>query len=331
MSLSKMQDDFFIELIADIFNEYSIVENSLGTIYLKHFNQIRTTSNLSRKKIYVEAARKRGLPSEQDALDYLVKEEMWDLEKEQLIQDKTKFLENLKKSTSKILLPSQREKHKELIQFEEKNLRDISLERAELIGLTAEKYAEKKVNRDFFESIAYFDVDFKNPVLHNLEYDNRETERIINEVQDDFFNKFRDANISKAALSNAYSPYLSFSENPYEIYGKPLKDMSSFQLKLSSYGKTFLSIFKNTSKEIPENIAKDPELLIEFAEAQRNDKRTATKKSNENDGGSAIFGASSTDIQAIKTETEDAITLDEALKQSGGSMNMKDLMKMHGV
>ena len=107
-------------------------------------------------------------------------------------------------------MPSQREKHKELIQFEEKNLRDISLERAELIGLTAEKYAEKKVNRDFFESIAYFDVDFKNPVLHNLEYDNRETERIINEVQDDFFNKFRDANISKAALSNAYSPYLSF-------------------------------------------------------------------------------------------------------------------------
>ena len=108
-----MQDDFFIELIADIFNEYSIVENSLGTIYLKHFNQIRTTSNLSRKKIYVEAARKRGLASEKDALDYLIKEDMWDLEKEQLIQDKTKFLENLKKSTSKNLLPSQREKHKE--------------------------------------------------------------------------------------------------------------------------------------------------------------------------------------------------------------------------
>ena len=42
----------------------------------------------------MEAARK-GLPSEQDALDYLVKEEMWDLEKK-LIQDKTKFLENLK-------------------------------------------------------------------------------------------------------------------------------------------------------------------------------------------------------------------------------------------
>ena len=97
MSLSKMQDDFFIELIADIFNEYSIVENSLGTIYLKHFNQIRTTSNLSRKKIYVEAARKRGLPSEQDALDYLVKEEMWDLEKGKTYSRQNKILRKFKK------------------------------------------------------------------------------------------------------------------------------------------------------------------------------------------------------------------------------------------
>ena len=116
------------------------------------------------------------------------------------------------------------------------------------------------------------------------------------------------------------------------IFGKPLKDLSNFQLRLCSFGRTFLSVFKNSPKEIPEYIAKDPELLLEFAESLRNERKGSDKKASQGDGGSVMFGATKSDIEAVKKENEDAVTLDEALNKEGKSgLNMQDLMKMHGV
>ena len=57
---------------------------------------------------------------------------------------------------------------------------------------------------------------------------------------------------------------MSYCENVHDMYGKPIKDLSAFELKLLTYARTFLSIFKNATKEIPNHVAKDPELLLDF-------------------------------------------------------------------
>jgi hypothetical protein len=327
-----MQDDLSLSIIVEIFNECTEVNSSYGILYLRHFSQVETSTNLLKKSRYIEAARKKGLPTEKEALDFLLKEGMWEKEQEEEIKKKKEFVENLKTGLSKLQLPSAREKHKELIKEEENKFKKMSFDRSALIGLTAETYADKVVNRDFFESIAYFDRDFREPVLKNISYDAKETELEITKIQEEFFKKFSEKNISTAVLSPAYSAYLPFSEDIMSIFGKPLKDLSNFQLRLCSFGRTFLNIFKNSPKEIPEYIAKDPELLLEFAESLRNERKGSDKKASQGDGGSVMFGATKADIEAVKKEHEDAVTLDEALNKEGKSgLNMQDLMKMHGV
>ena len=129
-------------------------------------------------------------------------------------------------------------------------------------------------------------------------------------------------------LSNAYSPYLPFSESVIDIYGKPLRDLTAFQVKTVSYARSFLNIFKNAQEEIPEHVAKDPELLMDFSQS----KKTSVKnKGSENEGGTTYLGATQEDIEKIKAEDENAVVLSEEIEKQGGALNMKQMMKLHGV
>jgi hypothetical protein len=98
---------------------------------------------------------------------------------------------------------------------------------------------------------------------------------------------------------------------------------------LISFGRYFLNIFKNSQKEIPENVAKDPELLVNFYQNQKTERPQT--KSQHGEGGSAYFGANEEDIETLKSDNERAVNLSEEVKKRGGSLNMQEMMKLHGV
>jgi len=335
MSSSKTQTQNYdySEIISDIFNEVTITESSIGTIYLKHFGQLETKTLLSRKREFIQEAEAKGILSNEQSVELLIKDGMWSQEKEDTIKEKTEFTDGLKKSLAKIKLPSQAEQQKKLIDLEEKRLDDLRKEKKELIGITSEEYADKKINRLFFDNICFFDRDFKKPISERLEYSDISTEVELSNIQNDFFKKFSDENISKAVLSESYGSFLPFAENVLDIFGKPLKDMTSFQLKMAGFGRSFLTVFKNATKEIPDYVARDPEALIQWAQNQRQDsKNNAGSGASQNpDKAEAVFGATKEDIEKIKSEDETAVTLDDALKKHGGNLNMQQLMEMHGV
>ena len=110
-----MDQNDLADLIVEIFDGVTVLSSSFGPIYIKHFHQLDTRKMLSQRNVYLDEAKKRGLISEKDALDALIKDEMWDWESENEIQKKITFIENLKKSTSKINIPSKRESHQKLI------------------------------------------------------------------------------------------------------------------------------------------------------------------------------------------------------------------------
>jgi len=325
-----MDQNDLADLIVEIFDGVTVLNSSFGPIYVKHFHQLDTRKILSQRDIYLEQAKKRGLILEKDALDSLIKDEMWDLESENEIQKKITFIENLKKSTSKINIPSKRENHRKLIENEKNKLAELSFERESLLGLTAEKYVDKKVNKEFFESLVFDGPDLKNRVFDSIDYSERKKLSELSEMESVFFKRMSEKNISTAVLSPFYSPYLAYSEDPMGLFGIPLKDLTAFQLKMLTYARSFLNIFKNSQKEIPESIAKDPELLMSHYEAQKNNAQPKGRGS-EGDGGSTYFGANKDDIEQMKAEDEDAVDLSKAVEDSGGSMNMQDLMKLHGI
>ena len=69
--------------------------------------------------------------------------------------------------------------------------------------------------------------------------------------------------------------------------------------------------------------------MVSFYESQREDSKGNSAKSGV--GGSTHFGATKEDIDAIKADDEDAVDLSEEIKKRGGSLNMKQMMELHGV
>ena len=323
-----MDNDDLADIIVEIFDGFSVLDSSLGPIYIKHFHQLDTRKILGKRKLYIAQAEERGLMTENSILKMLFQDGMWDDKSEKEIQEKKKFIENLKNSISKIVLPSKRKEHKKLIDLEISKLNALSLEREKLIGLTAEKYAERKVNKEFFESLLFLDDAFKTSPFEDLDYQDIETAKELTDLEGKFFNRMNDENISKAVLSPFFSPYMPYSEDVLNMFGEPLKNLTAFQLKMISYARSFLNIFKNSQKEIPDHIAKDPDLLIDFYNSQKTENNAKNK--GESDA-TTYFGANRNDIEQLKNDDQEAIILTDEIKKKGGSLNMKDMMDLHGL
>ena len=323
-----MDNDDLADIIVEVFDGFSILDSSLGPIYIKHFHQLDTRKILGKRKLYIAKAEERGLSTEKSILKMLIEDDMWDDESEKEIQDKKKFIENLKNSLSKILLPSKKKEHTKLIDLEINKLNTLSFEREKLIGLTAEKYAERKVNKDFFESLLFLDEEFKTSPFDDLDYQDIETAKELADLEGQFFDRMNDGNISKAVLSPFFGPYMPYSEDVLNMFGEPLKNLTAFQLKMISYSRSFLNIFKNSQKDIPDHVAKDPDLLIDFYNSQKTENKG---KNNGEADATTYFGADKDDIQQLKAEDQDAITLGDAIKKKGGSLNMKDMVELHGL
>lgn len=324
-----MSNDRNLEIVSEILQGLTVVRGSFGSLYLKHLSQFEQREVLSQSKIFEKEGLSKGLPSEKQGLQGIIDQEMWSLENENLIKNLKKEIDDLQLSSSQVLLPSQQKKFLDQSKEKEKELLSLESEKSQLIGLTSEKYARNQVQKTIVNKILFYDRDFKNSVYENLYLNENMKEAELFKLQKDFFEKFEDSNISQAVLSDYFSMYLPFCEDVMGVFGKPLADLTSYQLKLISFGRYFLNIFKNSQKEIPDNIAKDPELLISFYQNQRNERSKTKAQSSE--GGSAYFGASKEDIEDIKSNDERAIDLNEEVKKKGGSLNMEQMMKLHGV
>jgi len=325
-----MQTDENLQVISEILQGFSVKKTSFGLVYFKHISQNVQREILSQAGIIESDAKEKGLPFEKEAIEDLIDQEMWTLDQEKSISDLGTQIESIKKVMVQLNLPSKRKKaEKKLIELQN-NLKKLESEKQQLMGLTIEKFVSNKLQRLTIEKVLFYDKNFKKSVYDNIYANDRKKEIVVMQTQGEFLSEFSDKNISKAVLSEHFSAYLPYCEDPYGIFGKPLKDLTSYQLRLISYGRYYLSIFKNCTKKIPENIAKDPELLVNFYESSREDgKNSGQAKSGS--GGSTHFGATKSDIEAIKGDNEDVVDLAKEMEKRGGSLNMKQMMELHGV
>jgi hypothetical protein len=326
-----MSDDELSDLIIEIFKGVTVTECSFGNLYFKHFDNLNSRDIFSNKPKFIKEAISKGLETESESLKRIIEDCFWTNEEEKDLQEKEKFVSRIKDGLKKIKIPSKREQHKKYIKLEEDKVLKKRNERKSLIGLTAEIFAENKINKLFFDSVTFIDEKLTIPALKEIGYDEIEKEREIYSKQQEFFKKFDDVNISKAALCPFYSPYLAFAEDPFAIYGKSLIDLTTFQMRLTSYSRTFLNIFKNSQKTIPEYVMKDPELLVEFWEAQREGSNKKPSRATEGSGGTTHFGANQQDLQNIAESDEDVVSLSKEIKNKGGKLTMEQMMKLHGV
>ena len=323
-----MKKDFYIDIQNEIFEGFTRFDFKGQAVFFRHFNFKDQGVLHSSFDKYHQKAVKRGIQEEKDVLEKLAEDGTWTKDDEAMISEKESYLENLEKSKSKIILPSHRESHQELINKEKISLMELRMKRKDLIGKTASEYAHNRSNEDFLRNLLYKDECLKHLMFSDQDFEEIDPDD-LQSLLNQYYNtigKFNDSTIQKMVLEDQFSLFLAHCEKPHDFFGKPLINFSVFQLKTIAYGRMFLNIFQNVDK-IPDSIRKDPDALISFAESSRNkDKMTKNIKDN---SATAVFGAKKEDLEFVDSEAKQ-VSLGDLLKKNGGQLNMEQMMEVMG-
>ena len=320
------------KIFRDVVRGFSTTTLEEDFVYIKHLTPHDQVELEEIEEKYFNIALRKGVPTQEDMLAYLKDEGQWTDKDEKFIQDKELFLENLRKAKAKLVLKREIDKQAALIDKEQKLLDDKQIQKIGLIGNTCEKYAKDRLN-DFYMIKSFFADDKLQEPLFNEdkfdELDNHDIKKVVYKYNQ-IFEGFSEENIQYTILEDFYNPYLSFAEDSMQFYGKAFCDLTYNQIRLIVYTRVFKNIF-DMNENIPESIRKDPAKLLEFGSSSKEEKDKAKDKLTQGDGGTLV-GAKQEDYDYLGVEKPtNAISLHEEAKKKGGTLNMEDLMKLHGV
>jgi hypothetical protein len=318
----------------DIALGFSISYYKDQAVFIKHLGHLDQVDLDDRRLEFLEKARKRGVPSEKEVLSILFEEGDWSEQDEKQIKDEQNFIDQLIHNKSGLYLQSQLDNQDKLIEEAREKLAKKLKQKESLLGNTAETYADKRCFDLYIINSLFHDKKFARKYFTQESYDDLSSSELndISAIYSQIFKGFEDLEVQKLVLEDFYSAFMSMCENPTDFFGKPGCQLSHYQIKLFSYTKMFKSIF-SSGEEIPHSIKKDPLKIIDWAKNPKGREKAREVMEKAGDGGAGLFGASKEDLESLGVETRGAgtISLEDAVKKKGGSLNMQDLMKLSGI
>jgi hypothetical protein len=324
------------KVFRDIVKGSSEVTIGEDVLYIKHLSSLDQVDIDEVRSKYLEKALSRGIPSEKELVDSLKKDGTWTDEDDAKIKRQYAYIEQLQKGKTQMVLKSQLDKQNENIQKAKKELLVLENKRAQLIGINAESYADKRSNDYYIIKSFYKDKDCENPVFENEnDYNELYAEELAQYINSYnlIFKDFEELNIQRMILQDFYYIYFPFSDDTVGFFGRPVVELTYNQLKLIVYTKIFKNIFESNS-HIPEKIKKDPEALLDYGSVSSDAKAKMQEKINKDSDGSTLFNATDEDYEYAgldKPSEKAGISLHKAAEKKGGSLSMQDLMELSGI
>lgn len=330
MSDLNLKIDSLKNLYAEICLGFSEFEYSGKPIFIKHFTEIESGFLTKRKEIFEKEAIHKGLEYKQDKLIFLMKEGVWDRENENKIDALKKEISDLNLILQNLIIKKQIKETKNKIKNLENQVEELEKEKNSLIGFCVEDYVEKNYNEYFIFEAFYENQELTKKYFTNQEYNNLEETDLIVLVQllNLFYKKFALAQIKRISACSFFMNLFNLcDDNAFHFYGKFVKDLTVFQANLFSQSKYFKSLMQNKAQsQPPEDIADDPDKMIEWFEMVASEKITSA---DDNALGVGYAGASKEELQ--KMAGGKAVTISEIAREKGNKLTTEDFLKMHGI
>lgn len=315
------------KVLTDVINGYSFVEHEDESAFVKHFgSKEQQELEFHHDKIY-KRAQKFGLPTEEEALQFVKDEGLWSNEEEKELNDNESYLSNLKDTKKNLIIPSQIEQIKNDIEEVEKKISIAKAKRNSLMSETCEGYAKNKSN-DYSIYISFYkDKECKEKLFTFEEFDQLTKEEVSHWFESylNVTDHLSIRNIKYLSISNIFSMYYNLlgANNLHKIVEKPIYDFSFYQLNLLNYCKVLHSILENHQK-IPDHIKKDPDELLNYAESASKNKNMVNKSRNRQ--GYSVMGASNQDMKEMGVKDPTSVSLQDLAKEKG-SLTIEDFKK----
>ena len=325
-----MNTEFYIAVVGEVFDGYSEMLLGQEPVFVKHF-ALKDQQFLDyHYQRYFKKIRKRGVQTDEESLQLLYDNDLWSEKKENEIKSWKDERDHLIKTAQQLPLPSQRTETLGHANDLSLKIEDAEYTRGELIGVTAEVYATNRSHEHLLRAFVYRDKELTKPYYTVEDFEDLEASELSNviKLRNSLHKRFSDENLQKATLLPFFSLYLPLCEDVKGFFGKPVINLTIPQLKITSFGRVFYSIFQYVD-DIPEDIRQDPAKLLLFSDAQRNKRAGKGLDLKEDADASMVFGATKEDMKEV-TDGK-STTLESALKQKGESLNMEDMIKLSGA
>lgn len=330
--LEKKLKIVFHEMLAGKSQAFDELDSK--NLYIKHYGDYDSSIFDQYYINFYNKAIDEGLPSEADKLKFLINEKVWSSENESKIEYLESKLNKLKELKNKTYLLSQLERlKKELvdIEFELTNLKN---KKSQLLDFTAEKYADNKMEYYYILNSFYLDEDLKNRKFTE-EADDIETFGQLNHytrLHNQTLEKFKLQNIKRIAIASYSMSAMALSQNnAYYFFGKPIALLTYYQSTYFSYANYYEKISSNSEyKNVPEDIKKDVDKLIDFYSATSN-LRSKVNQEKDVNGPVFVMDATEKDLDFLnKSKTKhDKSALDRLAEEHGGVLDLNQLANFY--
>lgn len=325
-----MIEEEYIGIVGEIFDGCTELPYKGRSVYLKHFS-IRDQRYIHKfYNKYKNLAESRGIPCEEEALSLLKEDNLWSDKDDLEIINLQQEIDGLKNSQRVSLLPSQKDSIQKTINEKTRDLIILQNKKIELLGKTSESYGSSRSNEEFIRYLLYKDAECSDHLFTEEEFaelSDTDIEYFV-KVHSSISQRLNEENIQKSVLRDFFNMYMSQTEDISSFYGKPIIQLSVYQLKLAIYSRIFFNIFQY-NEDIPEYIKKDPEAILRFSESKRTNSKSSHSASNSDASATAVFGATKEDLDFIDP-TATKISLSDEIAKNGGSMNMDELINLMG-
>jgi len=312
------------------------LDEKYGKVFIKHLTVWDTELLDEKREGYFLQAEQSGLPSNKEKLEMILKEGVWTEKEERKQKEYTAFISRMAETKRKMILKSEKDALSAEIEEAEKKLNSLILEKTELIGLTSEIYADKKINDYYIFLTLYKNEECTDLLFSEEEFDELSDKELSNLVivYNAASSRFAESNMKRVALSSFFlNNYHLCKDNPFIFFGKPLVELTYHQADLFAYGRYYKHILSEMKNPPPSDIMQDPDRLLELYEIEKSQEERNEGKETTGTA-STVVGATKEDLEVLgMTKDSDpmAVDLNDEIRKKGGNLSMEDLIKLHGV
>lgn len=273
------KESHFARIYSEICLGYSedIWQNS--AIYIKHLSNLDSIEIDSFYEIALEKTKLVGIQTYKEKLNWLINKRLWDTNKDIEINKQKNYVESLQGTIQKLVFKSQKEQIEKTLKEELDKLNILLQERENLIGTTAEKIANQKVQFHCVQVSFFKDRELKNKFFTLEEInslDDEDSYKLLSFYIDNI-EKFNIKNIKKVAISNFFTNlFYICGDNIQSFFGKPIYLLTNYQSNLLSLGSYFKNLL-SSNNNLPKDIIDDPEKIEEYIQKSRNFNETLDK------------------------------------------------------
>ena len=315
-------------LFSDVLRGFCMSDYNNQPVKIRHLTHFDVADFDIKYNEYFEEARKQGAPNIEEREKFLIEEGSWSEQKNKGVRDQKFFIAGMRETKTKLFRQAEIEQLNKTIKEAEDKIRVLEEERIQLLQCTAESFATKKITeyqifKSFFAGDNLFFNEDRFEDLNDVELSD------IANLYNEKFRFFNERNFKRVALSNFFlNSFYLCKDNPFTFYGKPVVQLTFFQVEIFAHAVFFKHILSNSPNKPPAHILEDPDFLIDWYNSTKSVKEVLDKGKKPED----IVGLSNKDKELLGMQQSNPHQkMIDAAKRKGGPLSASEIMKIQGV